>query len=300
MLNRYLNPRNDTVFRKLFGTEDNKDVLIRFLNTILELKDQSLIEDVDFMNPWQAPRIDGAKQSIVDVLVKDKRNVRYIVEMQVCHTADFTKRAQYYTAKTYVDQMKAGHGYRGLNSVFFIAIADHILFPDKAAYKSLHLMCDQSTGENDLEAFRFTFIELPKFKKSLKELSSVEDQWLYFLKHAEEVSDMPATVDDSALQKAYHAIESMGWDERELAAYEDSQLAVYDEQSRRDWAEQQMEKGIQKGLEKGLEKGREEGLKKGADQAKIDIARSMLAKQIPVQVIAECTGLSEHDIASLH
>lgn len=283
MLNRYLSPRNDTVFRKLFGTEDNKDVLIRFLNTILELKDDKVIEDVDFMNPWQAPRIDGAKQSIVDVLVKDKRDVRYIVEMQVCHTADFTKRAQYYTAKTYVDQMKAGHGYRGLNSVFFIAIADHILFPEKEAYKSLHLMCDQSTGEHDLKDFRFTFIELPKFKKGLHELSSVEDQWLYFLKHAEEVSDMPPTVDDSALQKAYHAIESMGWSERELAAYEDSMLAVYDEQSRRDWAAQQ----------------KEEGRQEGKKQERIEIAKTMLVDQFPVETIIKYTGLTQEEIEEI-
>ena len=287
MLNRYLNPRNDVAFRKLFGTEDNKDVLIRFLNTILELNDQTLIEDVDFINPWQAPRIDGAKQSIVDVLVKDKRGIRYIVEMQVCRTADFTKRAQYYTAKTYVDQMRAGHGYRGLNSVFFIAIADHILFSKKAAYKSLHLMCDQSTGENDLKDFRFTFIELPKFTKQAHELLTFEDQWLYFLKHAEEISDVPSSVNDSVLQKAYHAIERMAWEEGELVAYEDSQLAIYDEQSRRDWADKQREEGEQIGIEKG-EKTKA-----------IKIAKTMLAKQLPIEMIMECTGLTQEEVSDI-
>lgn len=285
MLTKYLNPRTDVAFKKLFGIEDNKDLLMRFLNTILELKDKETIEDVDFMNPWQAPRLDGAKQSIVDVLVKDRRGVRYIVEMQVSHTPEFTKRVQYYTAKTYVDQMKSGNGYRGLNSVYFIAIVDYTMFPQKAAHKSLHLVCDQATGENDLKDFRFTFIELPKFTKQAHELSSFEDQWLFFLKHAEDLTDIPSHVDDDSVKKAFHTIERFAWKEGELLAYEDSQLAIFDEQGR-------LDDFYNRGIAKGIEKG--------ADQTKIGIARSLLAKQIPIQVIAECTGLSEHEIASLN
>jgi predicted transposase/invertase (TIGR01784 family) len=106
---------------------------------------------------------------------------------------------------------------------------------------------------------------------------------------------MPPTVDDSALQKAYHAIESMGWSEHELAAYEDSMLAVYDEQSRRDWAEQQMEKGLQEGLQKGLHKGREEGKK----QERIDIAKTMLADKFSVETIVKYTGLNQIEIEEI-
>ena len=298
MLTKYLNPRNDIAFRKLFGTEDNKDLLIRFLNTILELKENEIIEEVDFINPWQAPRLDGAKQSIVDVLAKDKRGIRYIVEMQVSHTPEFTKRAQYYTAKTYVDQMRAGHGYRGLNSVYFIAITDYTMFPKKAAYKSLHLVCDQATGENDLKDFRFTFIELPKFTKQANELSSFEDQWLFFMKNAEDLTDIPSHVDDDSVKKAFHTIERFGWEPGELLAYEDSQLAIYDEQGRLD---DSYSKGIAEGIEKGIEKGKVEGIAEGREEGEkakaIAIAKTMLAKQISIEMIIECTGLTQEEIS---
>ena len=83
MQSKYLNPKNDIAFKKIFGSEDHKDLLIDFLNGVLNLTGDKIIEQVDFLNPIQAPKTFGAKQSIVDILCKDARNIRYIVEMQI-------------------------------------------------------------------------------------------------------------------------------------------------------------------------------------------------------------------------
>ena len=284
MLTKYLNPRNDVSFRKLFGREDNKDLLIRFLNAILELKDSEQIKEVKFLNPDQAPRFWEAKRSIVDVLVTDQQGTYYVVEMQVLHTPDFDKRVQYYAAKTYVDQLRVGEGYGKLCPVYFIAIADHIIFPEKEAYKSLHLICDHKTGSNDLNAFRFSFIELPKFKKTVDQINGLEEQWLYFLKHAEELDEVPAGLSDVTVQKAFQVLDSFGWSNEDKRQYEDMMIAIFDEQGR-----------ISESYNEGKEEGREEGKK----QERIEIAKTMIVDKFPVETIIKYTGLTQIEIEEI-
>ena len=101
-LSKFLDPKNDIAFRKVFGSEKHKDIVIHFINDILELKGNDQIENVEFLSPIQNPEIASKKQSIVDVLCKAKNGIQIIVEMQVAPTKGFEKRAQYYAAKAYV------------------------------------------------------------------------------------------------------------------------------------------------------------------------------------------------------
>jgi len=105
---RFLDPKNDVAFKKIFGSEKNKDILIHFLNDILEFTNDNQITEVEFLTPVQDPEIAAKKQSIVDVLCKDKLGVQYIIEMQVDPSAGFEKRAQYYAAKAYCRQTNRG------------------------------------------------------------------------------------------------------------------------------------------------------------------------------------------------
>ena len=100
-LSKFLDPKNDIAFKRVFGSENHKDILIHFINDILELKDSEQIESVEFLSPIQDPEIAYKKQSIIDVLCRDKNGVQIIVEMQVAPTKGFEKRAQYYAAKAY-------------------------------------------------------------------------------------------------------------------------------------------------------------------------------------------------------
>src|SRR5688572_24235027 len=162
---KFLDPKNDFAFKQVFGTEKNKDVLIHFLNDVLDTNNRGTIVDIEFLKPSQDPEIIYKKQSVVDVLCKDSSGVKYIVEMQVAHSTGFEKRAQYYATKAYCSQMVKGGKYPDLKEVIFLAITNFVMFPKKASFKSDHVILDKETHEHDLKDFSFTFIELPKFEK---------------------------------------------------------------------------------------------------------------------------------------
>lgn len=170
-LSKFLDPKNDVAFRKIFGTEGHKDLLIHFINDVLELKDGDQIVGVDFISPIQNPEISCKKESIVDVLCRDQAGRQIIVEMQVAPTKGFEKRAQYYAAKAYCNQLNKGQEadgkYENLKGIIFIAIVDYPIFPNKTNLKSDHIITDQKTNENDLKDFKFTFIALHNLKKDM-------------------------------------------------------------------------------------------------------------------------------------
>ncbi|MBD0391662.1 Rpn family recombination-promoting nuclease/putative transposase, partial [Wolbachia endosymbiont of Pentalonia nigronervosa] len=123
-LSKFLDARNDYAFKRIFGTEKNKDILIHFLNDILGFTGLAAIQDVEFLATILDPEIAAKKQSIVDVLCKDSQGSRYIIEMQFTKTKGFEKRAQYYAAKAYSNQADQGDEYHDLKEIIFIAVAD--------------------------------------------------------------------------------------------------------------------------------------------------------------------------------
>ena len=223
MLNRFLDPKNDMAFKRIFGTEKNKDILMHFLNDILGPRDWIHIIDVEFLSPIQDPEVLAKKQSIVDVLCKDQNGRKYIIEMQVAKRHGFESRAQYYAAKAYASQMNKGGKYADLKEVIFIAILDYEVFPKKEHYKSNHTIRDDITNERDLDGLRFVFIELPRFDKKLDELTTIIEKWCYFFKNAPETTVQELaqiTKDEPIIEKAYEALDSYAWSEQDLLRYE--------------------------------------------------------------------------------
>ena len=172
-ITKFLDPKNDVAFRRIFGSEKNKDILIHFINDVLELKDGDRIKEVTFLSTIQIPEIAAKKQSVVDVLCKDENGVQLIVEMQVSPQTGFEKRAQYYAAKAYSRQLNKGKEegarYIDLKAVIFIAISNNIIFPDKVFYKSDHIILDKDTYAHDLKDFSFLLLNY----LSLKSLTSI-------------------------------------------------------------------------------------------------------------------------------
>lgn len=229
-LSKFLDPKNDFVFKQIFGTEKNKDILIHFLNDVLNFKDDKKIIDVNFLKPHQDPEIAIYRQSIIDVLCRDSEDNQIIIEMQVSKHKGFEKRAQYYASKAYSQQpLKEDKYHKGmavyakLKGVIFLAIADFIMFPEKPHWKSEHRVLDHESYEHDLQDFRFIFLELQKFNKTIDELVSLEEKWLYFFKHAEHSSfkEIGQLVgEDKIIGRAFEAIDQVGWSEEELRTYE--------------------------------------------------------------------------------
>ena len=303
-LSKFLDPKNDVAFKKVFGSEKHKDILIHFINDILELKGNYQIEEVEFLSPIQDAEIAHKKQSIVDVLCKDKNGVQIIVEMQVAPTKGFEKRAQYYAAKAYSRQLNSGKEddgkYQNLKEVIFIAIADCIIFPEKKEYKSDHVLLDKNSHEHDLQDFSLTFIELPKFNKTnIDELSNILEKWCFFFKNASKTSaeDLKKLIgSDLVIEQAYDALSQFNWSEPELIAYDQEIKRIRDNIAALDY---QYDKGIEKGKAEGMEKGKAEGMEKGKAERDIEIAKNLLLLNIPLDTISSSTGLSLSELQKL-
>lgn len=287
MLNRFLDPKNDFAFKKVFGTEKHKNILIHFLNDVLGRNDGIKIVDVDFLSPIQDPEAFAKKQSIVDVLCKDHKGRQYIIEMQVARTSGFEARAQYYAAKAYTSQMIKGGLYEHLKEVIFIAILDYELFPNKKSYKSNHTIRDDITNERDLNGFRFVFIELPHFNKKLEELSTTMEKWCYFFKHASETTQKELaqlTKNEPIMEGAYNALSACAWSDQDLMRYEQETKSEMDALSL---------------LRQSKLEGKLEGEKIGLEKGKKKMAKKMKTSKIALEIIKEVTGLEIEEIMKL-
>ncbi|WP_264328451.1 Rpn family recombination-promoting nuclease/putative transposase [Wolbachia endosymbiont (group A) of Andrena hattorfiana] len=307
-LSKFLDPKNDISFRRIFGTEKNKDILIHFLNDILGFTGKSAINDIEFLSTIQDPDIAAKKQSIVDVLCRDSTGAQYICEMQVAKTKGFEKRAQYYAAKAYSRQADKGDQYQDLKEIIFIAIADCILFPDKSEYKSKHTIRDEDTNEHDLKDFYFIFVELPKFPKNKEDqLSSIVEKWVYFFRYADETSEEELERiigSDLIIKRAYEELNRFNWSEKEFIAYEQEIKRILDEQAvLAQKLDDATAKGIQIGHEKGRAEGKEEGIQigveKGEKQAKMTVAKNLLKAGVSIDIIAQTTGLTVNEVKDL-
>jgi predicted transposase/invertase (TIGR01784 family) len=303
MLSKFLDPKNDVAFRKIFGTEKNKDILIHFLNDVIEFGGKAHIKDVTFLKTIQDPEIKANKTSIVDILCTDQKGNRYIVEMQVAKEKGFEKRAQYYASKAYSSQLHIKGKYHTLKAVIFLAIADYIMFPKKKEFKSDHVILDKKSHENDLKDFSFTFLELPKFKKGIDELSNITEMWVYFFKHAEETSqeDFHKLLEqEQIIGRAYEELDRYSWSEEDLAKYDQAEKyeGAYLASLECKYDEGKLE-GRQEGEKIGIEKGEKIGIEKGEKTALLKVAKNMLKQGIKVPDIQTATGLSKQQILSL-
>ena len=187
--------------------------------------------------------------------------------------------------------------------MIFLAIADFIMFPEKAGYKSEHRILDTKSYENDLQDFSFVFFELPKFRKNIEELANLEEKWMYFFKHAEdstfaEIEDLIGN--DKIIRRAFEAIDQASWDEEELRTYEHITKVYWDNLAVEQYKLKEAAlKGLNEGMEKGMEKGRQEGLKEGVLQRNIEIAKVMLSQGYTISDIAKLTGLSYDEIKKI-
>jgi len=331
---QFADPKNDIAFRRIFGDENKKDILISFLNNILEFSGSDReITEIKLENPYQVPRLAKLKETILDIKATDKRNVHYIVEMQVIHTSAFEKRVQYYVAKAYSQQLKRAEDYPKLNQVIFLGFLDFEMFKGCTHYSTRHIFLEEKTNGNYFKDFELNFIELPKFTQPLDKLQDVKEKWIYFVKHAGDMEMIPKEMESpSELRKAFEAANQMTWTREELDAYDYKGMTIQDERGRMEYAvkvaaEEAREKALKEGLEAGLEAGRENGLKQGREEGrlegrlegreegreeglkqglelggkkeKLEIARRMLEQGLSVDNILALTLLLEDDIKDL-
>ena len=276
---KFVDIKNDIAFRKIFGNENRKEVLISFLNAVLLLENDKKIVSVDILTPYQLPALKGGKVTIVDVKAKDQSDKNYIVEMQVAEIDGFDKRVLYYASKSYSSQIDRGDLYEKLNPTFFIGILDFEVTQNKD-YISRHKIIDTETGENFTTDIEFNFIELPKFQKKETELTTIIDQWVYFIKNSEDLTVIPDSVTDKGLKSAYEDADKHNWTKAELEAYDYVLMREQDDRGRMSFA-------LRTGIAKEVSKVQK------------DIARKLFKRGFSDDDIAEDTGLTVEQIQKL-
>ena len=263
----FLNPKTDLAFKKIFGSDASREIVISFLNAVLDLAGDDAIIDVSILDPHLAPKIEGMKDTYLDVRVKDQRGRSYIVEMQVLNVEGFEKRVLYNACKVYVNQLAKGEPYHILSAVVAVTITDFEMFPSLGRVVSrFRLRADENPliHHQDLE---LVFAELPKFRKTEAELETTLDRWLYFLKTAKDLTAIPRSLSvEPAILKALELANRAAWTAEELEDLETREMWIADQRyilRKAANAEQKAREAEGKGRAKGKAEGRAEGEVKG-------------------------------------
>jgi predicted transposase/invertase (TIGR01784 family) len=291
---KFVDPKNDVAFRKIFGDENKKDILISFLNNILEFAGTNKeIMDITITNPYQVPKLKELKETILDIKAVDKRNIHYVIEMQMFHTTAFEKKVLYYVSKAYYQQLNRAEDYPKLNQVIFLGFLNFRLFNENPDYTTRHLILDEKTNENHFQDFELNFVELPKFIKTLKELKDIKDKWIYFVKNAGDMTMIPKELEEpKELHEAFETANQMSWSKEELDAYDARGIYIQDERGRIEYA-------LEEGEKIGVEKGKQLGIDIGKDEKTREMAKAMKIKGYPIEEISELTKIPKEEIEKL-
>ncbi len=270
----FINPKTDFAFKKIFGSEQSHGILVSFLNGLL-YEGQPTIQNLIILNPYQAPRIRGVKDTYLDVKAKLVTGETVIIEMQVLNIAGFEKRILSNAAKAYSIQLRAGEGYPSLDPV--IALTDFVMFPELETVISRFILKEKTYLIdyliNDLE---LVFVELPKFQRSLEELNTLTDKWIYFLSYATDLRTIPPSMDDvDEIQQAFAMANLAMLSPEELDELEHQVMFIQDQRG---------------AITKATEQARRE--------TQLHIARRLLIVMEDA-AIAQATGLSMADIQAL-
>ena len=292
----FINPKTDYAFKKIFGSSESKEILISFLNALI-YESNPTIEDLEIINPNLPPKIEGLKDTYLDVKAQLKDGTLVIIEMQVLNVQSFGKRVFYNAAKTYAFQLEAAQGYRLLKPVIALTITDFEMFPDSAEWISRFVLKEVNKNftypENELD---LVFVELPKFIKGQEELETLADKWIYFMKNARSLTSVPETMDSvPEIHQAFEIANQVKLSREELADLDRREQFIYDQQGAIIKASRE---GIEQGREEGIEQGREEGREEGMREKAIAIARQLLS-QLDNAAISQVTGLTVEDVQNL-
>ena len=224
----FINPKTDFAFKKIFGSQQSTDILISFLNAIL-YEGEPTIVDLEIIDPYQSSRIQGLKDSFLDVKAKLCDRTTVIIEMQVVNVVGFEKRVLYNAAKFYATQLDVGKSYTLLNPVIALTIVDFKMFSTSNKVISTFTMRERDDMTSYCDDIKLVFIELPKFQKTLENLDSLSDKWIYFLSNANKLQSVPSNMEvEPAIQHAFRMAEQSQLSRDELETLERQSMVLND------------------------------------------------------------------------
>lgn len=289
---KYINPFTDFGFKKLFGTEPNKDLMIDFLNQILPEKHQ--IKDLTYTKSEYLGNTDRDRKAIFDLYCTSEKGDKFIVEIQKVNGATtrqnfFKERSIYYSTFPIQEQAVRGEWDFQLSAVYTVGILDFVFAEDKEEQKVLHIV---QLKDQDSEIFydklTYIYLEMPNFQKTEEQLETHFDKWLYVFKNLHRLENIPNRLQDKIFKKLFKAAEIAKFSKQEFEQYEDS-LKYY----------RDLTNVTNTAYLEGEKKGKEEGIMEGMKLKNIEIAHKALTENVPINVISLLTGLSEDEIIKL-
>jgi len=279
---KFLDVKTDYAFKKVFGSDGSKAILLSFLNAFDFFGGQQTIIDLTIVDPYQIPLIKGMKDTYVDVKAKLSNGISVIIEMQVLNVHGLEQRILYNAAKAYSTQLLEGQHYHLLNPVIALTITDFVMFKDSSNYKSSFRLIEKEQLIEYSGDIELVFIELPKFTKTETELNNIIEKWIYFIQNSGSLAYIPDTLSQSPeIAQAFTIANEAGLSATELELQWRRKDFIY---LQRDSIVLAAEQGEARGMEKGLEKGR--------DEAALAIARRLLASGMSAEQAAEMAGIS--------
>ena len=316
-MGKYLDPRADLTFKKIFG--EHKHLVISLLNALLPLKEDERVESIEYWPAEKVPdRMQAEKDSIVDVCCKDNKKREFIVEMQMTWTDSFKKRVllrstsgrllptgRKNASKAYVAQSKKGDDYELLQPVYALNFVNENFMDDvDDYYHYYHLVHDQYT-DKVIDGLHLIFVELKKFKPTTFSEKKMQVLWLRFLTEInDETREAPAELLENAeVSEALEIVERAAFDDGEMRAYDKFWDNVSVQKTLENARKREIEaaNAAKREAEKAVAKAQAEAAeaKSKLQQDKIDTARKMKAKGYAVGDIAEITGLTAEEIEGL-
>ncbi|GHS97906.1 hypothetical protein FACS1894139_11760 [Planctomycetales bacterium] len=299
---RYLDPKNDIPFKKIFG--EHQDLMISFLNSLLPLPAGREIVELEYLSPELVPNNPFLKDSFVDVRCTDAQKRQFFVEMQMYWNQIFLQRMLYNTAKLYVRELETGDPYGALKPVYGLAILNDIMTDAEGGKEHTHWyhryqMTEETHSQEKILGVDLTLIELPLFKPENVVERQMTRLWLRFLKEVRHDTDQvaPELLANEYTRSALRICEEGAYSPAEREAYENYWVAAWSRTAElHAGREEGRKEGLAEGLEKGREEGREEGRGEGEKQSALRIAERLKQKGFSPAEIAETTGLSLDEV----
>ena len=267
---RYISLLTDFGFKRIFGTAINKDLLICFLNSLFDGK--QVVKDVSYLNPEHVGDVYTDRKAIFDVYCEGENGEKFIVEMQNAYQTYFKDRSLFYS--TFPIREQAALLNFDMNEEAF----------EKEKIRHSVQLCDTATHKVFYDKLELIYVEIAKFNKSLEELETLYDKWLYALKNLYKLTQRPKELCDKVFDRLFEEAEIAKFTPQELREYEASKIAYRDIKNSVDTAKRE---GIAEGMEKGMEKKSHE------------IAKKMLTRGMDEATVMEITGLSAELIQKL-
>ena len=302
-LEKYINPFTDYGFKKLFGEEPNKDLLLDFLNELLK-EEQGQIISINYIKSEQLGDTSIDRKAIFDLYCENERGEKFIVELQKTKQKFFKDRTVYYSTFPIREQAQLANWDFELKAVYTIAILDFIFDEDKKDIDKFRYdvkLQDIDTNKTFYNKLTFIYLEMPKFNKQIDELETRFDKWLYIIKNLSKLDRIPDSMREAIFEKLFRTAEIAKFTPKQVRSYENSLKYFRDLKNSFDTAEEDgFNKGVEKGLKIGIEEGIKEGIKEGVKEGELkktsEIVKNALLLGLEIAEISKLTGLSEDEV----